>query len=347
MMNKTAKSGISATWQEAVGTFVVVTVGGDEVSQTLQSIAAQTQPRVQFRVVDNLTEGLNLAKEAPVLVLHMSPEAYVLRALRGGASMADALTRWRAVAEAYLNQARKVRRQIISFDSETFVAQPDRCAELLAGRMGFHLEKAVDSCPKDPEEKLSAVWALAAHALIRSDSRALALADELEAMNATPVALAQAENRNLERVFVGLRKLETELEAVENLRAQKEGTDAQTAVLKAERDQLRAGLEQIQHRLEREVHASHQQAAASKGLRVKLLELEAKHQATALACARGEEASARIAVMEAERDQLQVRLEHMQADLQRAHEDLAIVYRSNSWRVTGPLRWLRQNLAGG
>ena len=341
-MNKTAESGTSATWQEAAGTFVVVTVGGDEVSRTLQSIATQTQPRIQFRVVDNLTEGLNLAKEAPVLVLHMSPEAYVLRALRGGASKEEALTRWRAVAEPYLNQARKVRRQIISFDSETFVAQPDRCAELLAGRMGFHLQKVVDSCPEGPEEELSAVWALAAHALIQSDSRALALADELEAMNAASAALARAEKWNLERVFAGLPKLE----AVENLRAQKEGADAQTAVLKAERDQLRAGLKQIQDRLECEVHASHQQAAASKGLRAKLLELEAKYQATTLACARGEEASARIAVMEAERDQLQGRLEHMQADLQRAHEDLAIVYRSNSWRVTGPLRWLRRSLAG-
>lgn len=337
------KKGFSAALEEAVKTFYIVTVDGSEVPEALHAIAAQAQPYVQFRVVDTLSKGLEMAGTAPVLVLHMPPETHILRALRAGVSPDDALVQWRTVIGSYLDQARKVRRQIISLDSRTLAAEPDRCAEILASGMGFHLGKSVDSHPVRLVEEMPAILALATNALMQNDPRALGLAGELEAMNAAS-ALMPVDGYSLEPVFTELLKLEAELKVVETTRlgleqmqarlerevqarcqqvAASEGLQAKLLKLEVERHQLRADLEQMQDRLEREVQARCQQAEISEGLQVKLLEAEA------------------------ERKQLRADLEQAQVERYKVCEELAIIYRSNSWRATGPLRWLRRNLTSG
>jgi hypothetical protein len=316
---------------------------------------------VAVTVVADLTVVLEQTGEAPVVVLHCSAETALTGAMSQGAVPSTALASWRAVMSAQLAVLRRHRRRITLVD---VAALSDHRApgmlDRLARRLGLDVVQTTGPLARVPSmaDPSPVVTALALMCL--ADSPEIqGLLSELDALLLRPsdrstddpavdtegladaafaahVELLQDAGRmRAERALLLDHMAEAQAQLAEARCAARAGAGLDTWV--RERDLLLDQLDHMQQQME--------QVPADAETDLRLLEenrREPPARHTAVERARrdvllGDE----ILRLSRAECALQDQLAERDAELADTRRELAAVYASRSWRITGPMRMAR------
>ena len=201
---------------------------------------------------------------------------------------------------------------VVVVDAAMLSRRPVDCAKALGERLGLRFE-AVPEPQAEPASKLSPVHSVIAAVLLAGDDRARALADELEAMIVGPASPQSPTRADISSAV------------------------QMVAALTEERDLLRENLKQMLEETERllvdrgESEQAHQLRAQ---LDAANRQLEQAHESL-----RGRDAALGHEILRLAAREREARVEAAQA-----RDQVAQVYASTSWKVTGPLRAVRRGI---
>ncbi|KPQ05696.1 MAG: hypothetical protein HLUCCA12_14390 [Rhodobacteraceae bacterium HLUCCA12] len=263
--------------------------------------------------------GTALAQDLPgtVVVPITMPLQHVATMLSDGIDVEQALARWRDHADHVLGACRKHRRRVVLMDAEVIRSEPAALAGALGARLGVQFGARPDAGTTRSSNRTEILIAIAATALAL-DTKAQALADELEAMMVGPVSTRAPKMDTARIAAEKLGNLSQERDLLrETLRQMVENTESLISENKAlsDRPLLKAQSDALQRQLE--------EARDSQRLREAVL---------------GAEILRLSALLHEERGRLS-------AELHGALDEIARLLSSTSWKVTRPIRAVRRSLS--
>jgi len=289
-----------------------------------------------FNHCETLAEAAK-EQENQVLVVLTAPVETLARHLKS-AGCTEAMAAWKAETKDFVLAIRRLRRRLIMIDARALLQEG---ADLLKS-LEFDLRTA-DSAVELPALP-DAVHLIVAEALLAHDLEAAQLVGELEALRRGPqealpleehfeevrqtprqLQAAQAEATiSAEEVSLLRENIALQLSAAEKIQSQYAQLEADCTALRkttADRHALKAETDTLKQRL------------------AKLQESNARHEAALDQIQRQDNEALQAA--HAHVDRLKTELSSAQTEVDALRRELTAVYESTSWRVTGPMRAVR------
>ena len=247
---------------------------------------------------------------APVLVILTNPQMDVASRIDEQARPSDAIAGWVSDAETWLRALRRMRRSVVLCTRSALTARPDATAVLLREKFGVDVPDLAQN--EEPTQRPLSLSLALAIALLDTNSRANALAGEIEALCALREPDAPVSEELLDAEYDRMRQSHRSLKYARDRMASLETLKDQATTESAVERRAARNLKTI---LGSAVLTVGAEADARQHL------LDAEYQTTA---------------------KLRAELQAARDEISGLRQELDKIYQSRSWAVTKPIRAVRR-----
>ncbi|PYG26316.1 hypothetical protein [Pelagimonas varians] len=319
---------------------LVVLPEGENTSRDIFQFLEEALPDCKMTRHDDFLLAAKVEPATTVIALMFAPIDCLAVKLAAGQAPDIALNEWRSHAEDILKVFRKDRRRIAVLDFGAVVAAPQEALNFLTERLGLNQKIKSPEAASLTWTAPSAHWRILASALV--EAGAADLVDELETMlpasqkirRFSLSAIEQAiEGHNTDQATIGRQQTEID-ELRDKIKMSDQAQRAHQAV-QAERNSLRGVLRDLFDQLETVSQEKQMLTVSRKGLQQDA-ELHREQQ--------NYRESVLGAVLLDRMNAAEDAAGSLRAERDRQSEELASVYASRSWKVTGPMRATRRRI---
>lgn len=287
-------------------------------------------PTPAFTWLDNtqtkdLTAWLEDFQDTHVFLFYTRPEAFLQAALAEGKTPQQALHAWQTQAKELLQTYRSHRSRTSLLMAEACLNKPQESLAQLSDKLGWSLHErnfTTQSFQLEENQEL-----LLASQLITQTPEVRQLLSELEASSSNPARLLQPLTLDLQQII--------DRSPVKHLQEE----------LKRQQEQQRKEISDLQNKIKLAEEKTNKQTQQPDLEEENKLLIEQLHQVQE-ELERHHQNKNQLPARQSELNQLERKLRQVQMEKARLQEKYQAVFRSNSWKITKPLRALSRLLKG-